>query len=77
MNILVKGPTVLADGTRGVVHQLYNEGELGLFQADNGPIFTIRPADLREKQPPLSAAQIVAELHRIFRAPLREGLQWY
>ena len=77
MNTLVKGPTVLADGTNGVVHQLYNNGELGLFQADNGPIFTIRPADLQEKQPPLSAAQIVEELHRIFRAPLREDLRWY
>ncbi len=77
MNTLVKGPTVLADGTNGVVHQLYNNGELGLFQADNGPIFTIRPADLREKQPPLPAAQIVAELHRIFRARLREDLRWY
>ena len=77
MNVLVKGPTVLADGTKGVVHQLYNEGELGLFQADNGPVFTIRSTDLREKQPPMSAAQIVAELHRIFQAPLREDLQWY
>lgn len=77
MNTLVKGPTVLADGTKGVVHRLYNNGELGLFQADNGPIFTIRAEELGKKQPPLSAAQIVAELHRIFRAPLREGLQWY
>ena len=77
MNVLTNGPTVLTDGTRGIVHQTYNGGELGLFQADNGPVFTIRAEELGEKQPPLSAAQIVAELHRIFRAPLREDLQWY
>jgi hypothetical protein len=70
------GPAITTAAGKGVIVRLYNEGMVGLFQADNGPVFTIDSRDLQPKQPALSAKEIVAELHRIFRKPLREDLQW-
>lgn len=75
--IIAKGPTTLTSGTKGVVTQVYNNGELGLFQADNGPVFTVKTSDLLAKQPALSANAIVAEIHRIFNTPLQADLQWF
>jgi hypothetical protein len=75
--VIVKGPTTLTNGTKGVVTQVYNNGELGLFKADNGPVFTIKTTDLLAKQPALSANAIIAELHRIFNTPLRADLKWF
>lgn len=34
----------------GVIHKVYNNGGAALFQADNGPVFTILPRDLAAKQ---------------------------
>ena len=70
------GPAITTAAGKGIITRLYNEGMVGLFQADNGPVFTIDSRDLQPEQPALSVAEIVAELHRIFRKPLREDLQW-
>ena len=72
---LALGPAVVTNGTKGVVQRLYNGDYCGLFQADNGPVFTTNSTDLELNQPPLTADQIIAELNRIFRAPLRADLQ--
>lgn len=72
---LALGPAVVTNGSRGVIQRLYNDGYCGLFQADNGPVFTINSTDLELNQPPLTADQLIAELNRIFLAPLREDLQ--
>lgn len=58
----------------GIIHKVYNNGGAGLFQADNGPVFTVLPSDLADKQPALTVEEILQELTRIFRQPLADKL---
>ena len=74
---LVCGPCRLNEkfsSMTGICHKVYNNGWAALFQADNGPIFTILPRDLADTQPKLTTDEILRELARIFRAPLPEQL---
>ena len=73
---LVLGPEVVTSGTKGVIQRLYNNGYVGLFQASNGAIFTINSTDLEPAKSMITTAdQLIAELNRIFLAPLREDPQ--
>ena len=73
---LALGPAVVTNGTKGVIQRLYNNGYVGLFQASNGAIFTINSTDLEPAKSMITTAdQLIAELNRIFLAPLREDLQ--
>lgn len=58
----------------GIIHKIYNNGGAGLFQADNGPVFTIVPRDLASVQPTLTTEEVLRELARIFRKPLADNL---
>ncbi len=66
---LVCGPcklTARLHSMTGVIHKVYNNGGAALFQADNGPVFTILPRDLAAKQPSLTVEEVLRELTRIF-----------
>lgn len=65
MEKLTLGPVKLQDGHQGHVTRLYNEGTLGLFEADNGPIFTITAADLKAPSAHDTLAEIFATLKRV------------
>ncbi len=70
---LVCGPCKLNErmgSMTGITHKVYNNGWAALFQADNGPVFTILPRDLDSEQPPLTVEEVLRELARIFRQPL-------
>ena len=71
---LVCGPCKLKDSVTGIIHKVYNNGEAALFQADNGPVFTILLRDLAVEQPTLTVEEVFRELTRIFRHPLADNL---
>jgi hypothetical protein len=74
---LVCGPCKLTErlhSMTGVIHRVYNNGGAALFQADNGVMFTIVPRDLAAEQPPLTVEEVLRELTRIFRPPLKDNL---
>lgn len=58
------GAVELRDGPRGQVTKLYNGGTVGLFKADNGPIFTITAEDTVECKNP-TIAEIFATLKQV------------
>lgn len=74
---LVCGPCKLNErmgSVTGIIHKVYNKGWAALFQADNGPVFTILPRDLALEQPPLTVEEVLRELTSIFRKPLANNL---
>lgn len=74
---LVCGPCKLNErmgSMTGVIRKVYNNGGAALFQADNGPVFTILPYDLDSEQPPLTVEEVLRELAHIFRQPLAGNL---
>ena len=74
---LVCGPCMLNERAHfmsGIIHKTYNNGGAALFQANNGPVFTIVPSDLASEQPALTVEEVLRELTRIFHQPLADNL---